>query len=65
MKRIKLDVLDKKAMYFLKKLEADKMIHIVGIHGDADEAIENNEVASSRSIEEIELILKESNNIWN
>jgi hypothetical protein len=65
MERIKLDVLDRKAMYFLKKLEANKMIHIVRIHGDAEDTIENNEVASFRSIEEIELLLKESNNMWN
>jgi hypothetical protein len=44
MERIKLDMLDDKAMYFLKKLEANKILHIVSTDGDA---IKNNEVRSS------------------
>jgi hypothetical protein len=64
MKRIKLDVLDKKAIYFLKKLETKNLIHILNIDSDTDEPIKNNGAVDSQSIEEIEIRLKELHSEW-
>ena len=57
MRTIKIDILDERAVDFLKHLKAQNLINIVRIDDDQNAATDVDSVFSRQSVEEIKMLL--------